>query len=404
MKKYLISFLTFVMLIVSTGGYSYATQNDKTQSLASEGFYLENSTSSNPKKLTIFTSDGNPLANGYVQIYSLDQNKYVFLGQTDKKGRVDFKIANNKSDIKDKFKSKNVNILDFHYIIFAGNDEEVATEGMTISYGINNSENLKSLLDNDIFTKDTDIPNKIETRKFSNNKDFKSNNTKDESSIMSLTNSLISSDTVIAYETPIWHLSQEKFVASKETAVANVNICDGVQSSFDMSKSNHGTVTLSGGSFVTAEYSSGSTITCSSDLASGSYSGTHRIYKTYFDYYDQLWVSTWGEMTKLVSKDWKGYVNKYDSYESMCTPAHLSDAYSQGYITVQGGQSKSINYGSGLSISGAAEITSVFTGTTYSINATYTSSTESALTRYFSTDHSSYLVYPQTSENYVIPQ
>lgn len=405
MRKRIISLLIAAILIISMTGYSYAAQNDTNQQLKSDGFYNENSLEKNTKKLSVFISDGSPLVNGYVQIYSIDQNKYVFLGKTDENGQVDFKISNDKSELVKKLKSKNVNIIDCHYIMFAGNNEEVATEGMTISYGVSDIKKVNSLLDSEILTRDTDIPNKISTTKFSDTKDFKAKDIKEVDELQPTDISSIGKGEIIQYEVPIWHLESEVFLGSRETTIAHVNICDGVQSSFDMSQSSYGTVKLSGGSVVAVTYSSGSTISCKSILADGTYSGTHREYKTNFKYYDQLWISTWGEMTKLVPKAWDGYLNKYDTYESMCTVAHLSDCYSMGYITVQGGQSSTISYSTGLTISGASKMASSFNSNTfYNVDASYTSSTYSAMTRNFTTKHSIYLVYPQTSHSYIIPQ
>ena len=398
MKKKILSILTASVWLISSSIISHATTDNL---LKTDSFYTENSGVS--RKLKVYTSDGNSLKDGYVQIYSIDQNKYVFIGKTDPTGQVNFKIANDKSNIKNQLKLKKINVIDYQYIIFSGNDKEVATQGMTISYKINDQHlsRLATSDSNDILTKDTLIPNDIHTTKFENFKDLKPNNNVQQNKDKRLTNNLNSSS--ILYENPIWMLSSDYNLGAIETTVAKINICDGVQSSFDMSKSSSGSINLSGGSIISATYNSGSTISCASPLTAGAYYGTSRTYKTNFNYHEQLWVSTWGEMTKLVPTSWDGYISIYDSYEPACTPGHIGDAYSQGYINVQGNQSKTISCSNGLTISGAATIQSHFQNYPFSVNATYTSSTYSALTRNFTNAHSHYLVYPEISQNYVIP-
>ncbi|AAM25844.1 hypothetical protein M2349_002422 [Caldanaerobacter subterraneus subsp. tengcongensis MB4] len=402
-KKLIMLILGTLLIPILTGNLVFANIGnsfvDNIANNISETFFLV-------KTITILTSDGLPLKNGYVQVYSLDMNENVFLGKTDENGQVQIKITYNKSDIKNLFRSKNVSVIDLHYIIFAGNDTEMAVEGMTVSYLIANDKNLDLLTDNEILRKDTDIPKKIETVKFKDIKNFKISENAKEANKIPATNSLYLNDgaVITPNEVPSWFLVSEKDLGDRETTVAYVNICDGVQSSFDMSKSSYGVVKLSGSSVISVSYSSGSTITARNESAEGTYPGTHREYRTGFEFYEQKWMDNYGNvMTVLVPRQWNGYINKYDSYEPMCTPAHISDAYRLGYITIQGGQSIEVSYSNGLTIQGAAKIPSIFSNIIYSVDATYTSSTNSALTRKFTTKYKTYLVYPSTSKTYVIP-
>lgn len=88
-------------------------------------------------KLFISKSDGTPLDHGYVQIYSLDENRNVFMGTTQKDGSVNATLDINLNAIKETLKQKANNIMDLHFILFAGDDNELVNEGLTITYQLN---------------------------------------------------------------------------------------------------------------------------------------------------------------------------------------------------------------------------------------------------------------------------
>lgn len=393
MKKKLIPLIVLVFTLSCFLMNTSIMQADENRQIEAQNNYYEiDDKDDDEYQLNINTSEDLALNEGYVQVYSIEDNKNVFIGKTDQDGKVTIKLKNNKKSLREQLTKETINVIDKHYIVFAGNNSEVATKGITVSYKLKN--NKKQLIDVNnqevLMRDDSYVTKNIKIEKMEAVSNFKKNN----DAKLSISEP--------QYEVPIWHLASEKSLGSKATDILKVYLTDGVNSQATMDQSVSGNLTVSGGSLVTASYSTGTQTSCSNAEAAGSYTGTRRMYKTYFTYAEQYWVSTVGEMYKVVIKSWDGFLNRYDYYEPYCTPSYLPTS---DYLLVQGGQTKSISYSTTKTLSGALSLSSLYiSGAVYTVNTGYQCSTSTSVTRNFTTEHAYYRVYPTTSKNYIVYQ